>query len=309
MATDAVFRIRGVLKNAAGTALASTAVKAVRLQGKEVATSLLDSTQTTDPYFTATTDSSGVFLITCTHALQWTCPLTYKVLFPDGRYHMQNVGLNDSGRTFDLGTILVESAPPTVRDINITPLVQKNYMENGSTKKATAPAAVAATVNVSDSCLGDWHSTVVTLSALPVTVANTTGISFGSAQLLDFPEGKINVIGSYLRTKFTFGLTNAGNVTPIDGTMGGDVSIGTTASSDATLAGTDVDLLPSLSIDPISSGSALGLLASGAVFDGTSSAKDAFLNVIIDDADVADAASDILEVSGVWVINWVYIGD
>jgi hypothetical protein len=309
MATDILIKIRGTLKNAAGTALASTAVKAVRLQSPDVSTSLLDSTQVTAPEFTATTNSSGVFTLSCTHALQWTCPLTYKVLFPDGRYAIVPVGLNDAGRTFDLGTILVAPTFAKVTDINITPLTQKNMREGGTTKRATVPAANAGTVYVADNLFGDYHSTVVTLDAAPVTVANTTGISFGAIQLLDFPEGKINVLGSYLRTKFTFGLTNAGNVTPIDGTMGGDVSIGTTASSDATLGGTDVDLLPSLSIDPISAGSALGLLASGAVFDGTATAKDAHLNVIIDDADVADAASDIIEVSGVWVCNWVYMGD
>jgi hypothetical protein len=306
MATDQSFYIRGTLKNAAGTARASTTVKAVRLQSPSVAASLLDSTQATAPEFTATTNASGVFTITCTHALAWTCPLTYKLMLPDGRYALIPVGVEDASRTFDVGTLLCEPAPAKVQDINITPLVQKNLREG--TFGANRPVAAASTAIVDDKAIGDFHTTTITMNGVAVTVANTTGISFGGTKLIDFPAGRIQVMGAY-QTGITFGLTNAGNVTPIDGTMGGDVSFGTTAPTDGTLTAADVDIVPSASIDPISGGCAISRLAASATFDGTSTPIDVFVNVLIDDADVADAASDVLEVSGTLVINWIFAGD
>lgn len=310
MATDQTFVVRGTLKNAAGTALASATVKVTRLQSPAVAASLIDSTQYTTDTFSGTTNSSGVYSITVTHALAATCPLTYRVDLPDKRYYLLHFGVNDGSRTFDAGTLLCESSPGSpLATVNITDLVRKNTLESGSTKRAAVPSAVSSTVSVSDNVFGDFHSTVVTMTGVPVTVANTTGVSFGGTQILDFPEGRIHVVGSYLREEITFGLTNAGNVTPITAVMGGDVAIGTTAPTDGTLTGTDVDLIPSTSIDPISDGSGLAHLAAVATFDGTSTPKDAFMNVLIDDADVGNGASDILDVSGVWVVNWVYMGD
>lgn len=309
MATDSTITIQGTLKNASGTALSSAVVVAKRLQSAAVAASLLDGSQASAGMFSASTNSSGVFSITVTHALAPTCPLTYRVQLPDGRYFILPVGVNDGGRIFNVGTLLCESSPARFQDINITTLVQKNMMESGSSQRASVPTAVASTVFAADSVFGDFHSTVVRMAGVPVTAANTTGISFGGTKILQFPEGKLYVISSYLREEITFGLSNEGNVTPITGAMGGDIAIGTTAPTDGTLTGTDVDLIPSTSIDPISDGSGLTLLAAVATLDGTSAAKAAYMNVLIDDADVANAASDILEVSGVWVVNWVYMGD
>lgn len=97
--------------------------------------------------------------------------------------------------------------------------------------------------------------------------------------------------------------------TPIDSADGGDVAIGSTAPGDGTLTGTDVDLVPSTSIDPISGGITGAALAATAQFDGTTTPLDAYLNILIDDADVADGASDVLQVSGVVEIHWVLLGD
>jgi hypothetical protein len=153
--------------------------------------------------------------------------------------------------------------------------------------------------------LGDGvtHKTILTMVNMPVTVGNTTGVSFGGRQIYAFPLGRLYVIMSTLGP-VTFGLADAGNVTPIDGTMGGDVAIGTTVVGDGTATGADVDLVPSTSIDPISAGSATATLAAAAFFDGTGTAKNAFFNILIDDADVANAASDILLVNGVWRCIW-----
>ena len=158
------------------------------------------------------------------------------------------------------------------------------------------PAAGSAYVTVTEtsspgSALRVFKAVV---AALPVTLANTTGISFGSALLLTLPStGKFHLLSSNVED-FLWGLENAGNATPITGTMGGDFSLGTTATSDATLNSTDVNVLASTSYDPFSAAvdanSGINVvLASGAAI---------YLNAIIDDADVANAASDILEANG-----------
>ncbi len=186
-------------------------------------------------------------------------------------------------------------SPPEVSSGSSTPLVS-----TGAASHATVAAAEGGT--------GPFHQTVLTLTDFPVLVGNTTGISFGSRELYAFPQGRISIRGCTLKL-LTFKLTDPLNVTPIATTHGGDVAVGTTATADATLTGTDVDLLPSTSIDPISAGIAGATLAADALFDGTTTAKKAFMNVIIDDSDVADGASDLILVSGTLTITWLFLGD
>jgi hypothetical protein len=64
-------------------------------------------------------------------------------------------------------------------------------------------------------------------------------------------------------------------------------------------------------LDPFVSGvgTGSGVFAAPAAHDGTSTAKDAYLNIIIDDADVADAASDTVLVTGTVQIVWCFFGD
>lgn len=184
------------------------------------------------------------------------------------------------------------------------------YKDVGFTPVPTGvvPAAVRQYVTQSEQGFGAFKQTVLTIAGLPVTVGNTTGVSFGGTKIFTFPEGRIYVLGSTIKT-VTFGLTNAGNATPIDGVDGGDFSLGTTVAGDGTLTGTDVDILPATGIDPISDGVAGATLAAAAFFDGTGTAKDIYFNILIDDADVEDATSDVLEVSAISTITWISLGD
>lgn len=178
-----------------------------------------------------------------------------------------------------------------------------------ATAIATVGASAQPEVTAAESGFGNFRTTVLTLTDLPITVGNTTGVSFGNVKLYDFPEGRHNFLGVQLND-LTVDLTDVLNVTPIAGTHGGDVSLGTTGTSDATLNGTDVNLMPSTSIDPISAGIADGaLVAAATVLDGRTTALDLYLNMIIDDADVADGASDVLLLSGTITVTWVNLGN
>lgn len=171
-----------------------------------------------------------------------------------------------------------------------------------------APNTAVTGITVEEKGNAFDHQTIINLTAVPITVANTTGVSFGGVKLYDFPEGLINVKGVLLKG-LSVGLTNAGNATPITGAMGGDVSLGTTIAGDGTLTAADVNLLPSTSIDPISGGVVNAILAAPTCLNGATTPIDVFFNMLIDDADVGDAASDVLELTCVIIINWNFGGD
>ena len=94
--------ITGTLVNPAGTAQASQVVTAYRLQDKATAVALTASSVGTADKFTATTNGSGVFSIACTHLTAHVAPLTYKIVFPDNRYCLQQVTVYDNGKTIEL---------------------------------------------------------------------------------------------------------------------------------------------------------------------------------------------------------------
>ena len=194
--------------------------------------------------------------------------------------------------TYDIGNGLSDP-----RDVNVARYVISRYgigAKNGAT---------VTTTEHGDSVT---HRTILTLTATPVTVANTTGASFGGLKLYDFPAGRIGVLGVTANLSFDW----SGTTIAADGS--GDFSLGTTITADATLDTTDVDLLPSTALtDPFVAGvgTGKGALAASAQFDGTTTAIDANINIIIDDVDVADAASDVVLVTGTITITWANYGD
>ena len=144
------------------------------------------------------------------------------------------------------------------------------------------------------------HQTVFTLVSLPVSVVGATGVGFGGTQIYDFPAGVLWVFACMMNLTFDTTGTN------LSATDGGDCSIGTTVAGDGTLSSTDEDLCPETSVDPLSDG-ATGYLAAGAMFDGSATAKDVYVNMLIDDGDIGDTES--LLISGTIIITWVNLGD
>jgi len=97
--------------------------------------------------------------------------------------------------------------------------------------------------------------TVLYFAGLPVLTGNTTGASFGSKQVFTFPQARVRIdnVNAYFKTiAFNAAAGGAGNISQ---TGSGDYSMGSAATADATLAGTDVDLLPSTAmLDPFVAG-------------------------------------------------------
>lgn len=187
-----------------------------------------------------------------------------------------------------------------------TPLTDNNV--------GVVASAIAANLFVTEMGDGIHHRTQLQFQNLPVTVANTTGASFGSALLYTFPQGLIFVKAFMAKFSSIAFNTTIGGGSAIGTGGSGDYSVGTTATADATLSSTDVNLLPSTAmLDPfvggLGSSNVGSYLAAGALFDGTATAIPAYLNVIIDDADVADASTSTVYFTGSAQITWEWNGD
>ena len=214
------------------------------------------------------------------------------------------------------------AADPTLH--RITKAVEAIQTELGtdpagaqSTVKARLTAAEAGTnvsgegtaesvtgLTVTEYYAGGVHLTKFDLVATPITVGNTTGVSFGGVQLYTFPSNgeAIYVLNSY--GELTFGFGNAGNNTPIDSSDGGDFALGRTAPTDGTLTGTDIAFTDAASSDPLSGGVTLQENDPRIPIAGS----ELYVNGLIDAADVGDGASDVLELTGFVIMRWVDLG-
>lgn len=181
--------------------------------------------------------------------------------------------------------------------------------EVGARNATGAGTPAARTVLATEYGTAGMRQTLLRLAKHPVTVGNSSGVSFGGALIYTFPEGRIHVLGC-TRKPVTVDLSDEGNVTPVDAADGGDFALGTTAPDDGTMTGTDVDINPSTSIDPLSGGAAGAVLAAAAIFDGTTTPIPVYANLLIDDADVGDGASDIILLDCVQILlTWCNLGD
>lgn len=173
-----------------------------------------------------------------------------------------------------------------------------------TTGVGTAPAnASTAASTTADGML----KTVITLSGRSITMTDAGAAgSHGSIQLYDFPQCNLSFLGA------TCNLTLTAGVGGITDTAAVVVGVGTTtlATDNATLTGTEADLVPSTAAT-LTAGAGTGkgksLTAGAVVFDGTTTAKDAWLNLAIPDA--GSTADDTITVSGTVTLVWANLGD
>lgn len=178
--------------------------------------------------------------------------------------------------------------------------------------KDSAGVKNGATVFVSENLL-TWHKTVITCVATPITITDDAAVAqYGGVKLYDFPAGLLFIGGAMIDGALTAGVTG----TIIDA-WNGDVALGTaTATTGATLTGTEADILQSTATTQAVSKVgvcdavtiATALTESGARhFDGTSTAKDLFLNFVIDDGVTHTAGTAAF--TGTVTVIWANIGD
>ena len=162
----------------------------------------------------------------------------------------------------------------------------------------------ASTVTAVQEAYGNVTKTVLTLvdTELLITAGATTN-AWGGVKIYDFPEGRILVHGV---TVNGVDIECQTNVLPL--ASGGDFSFGTVTAASNVLTGTMVDLCPSTSIDTMTNVVNSALSAS-AQFDGTSTAKDMYLNFGIDQLDHVESSVSTNTVDAVVTITWSDLGD
>jgi hypothetical protein len=151
------------------------------------------------------------------------------------------------------------------------------------------------------------HTTVLTLTATPVTVTDDPGVAQygGTGKIYSFPEGLVGIQGCVVAGALTLGTTG----TIIDA-FTGVTALGTaTASTGSTLTGAEADIMASNAVGAATSKVATidGASTTLPVLDGTAAAKDVYLNFAI--ADDATHTSGTGHFTGTVTINWVKLGD
>jgi len=171
-----------------------------------------------------------------------------------------------------------------------------------------------ATVSVAEQGDAILHRTVITCAATPVTITDDAGVAQygGTGKLYDFPEGLILTLGAVIDGSVTLGTT--GTITT---TWAGGVALGTaTATTGATLTGTEADIMPEVDVGAATASvavvdavtAATALTESGATWlDGTATAKDLYLNLVVDDS--ATHTSGTGTFTGTVTLHWINLGD
>jgi hypothetical protein len=177
--------------------------------------------------------------------------------------------------------------------------------------RSTGTQVSKAGLSVVTTGSGGSFQTVFTFSGMQITVTDT--LAYASQKIFDFPAGKIRIKGGTASLAFAV-LTARTDVTgTINASAAMDWAVGTAAASSITLATTMVDLIAK--VDHTLDGAATAYTAAvaadvvaAATFDGTSTAKDAYLNVAFPTNTEIDN-DGILAVRGTITLLWENWGD
>lgn len=160
---------------------------------------------------------------------------------------------------------------------------------------------------------GVLHKTVLNFDATTITITDDAGVAqYGGVKVYDLPLGAVFTVGAVASGILTAGVTG----TIIDN-WDGDVALGTaTATTGATLTGTEADIMPSFAVsagaaDKLGVVSAISVATaltetSSRVFDGTVTAKDVYLNFVIDEDGTHTAGTATF--TGTVTLTWINLG-
>lgn len=169
-------------------------------------------------------------------------------------------------------------------------------------------AVAVSTVTAKHEQFGPFIKTTLTLDNVAQSVVN--GTEYQGTKLYDFAQGRILVLGvtATLQQKTTSALASTLNASST-----GAIALGTATASNVSLTSTMVDLLPSTAFTSSATVNVAGTavsaaLAASAHFDGTSTAKDIYLNTAY--ATTTDVDGNATQtISGTIVLCWVSLGD
>lgn len=167
------------------------------------------------------------------------------------------------------------------------------------------PVATDTTPGIATS--GTVKTSTLTLSELSVAMTDAGAAGcHGSHKLLTLPAGNIVFLGATCDLAITAG---AGGISDTAAVVAG-VGTVTVGTDNATLTLTEQNLVPSTAAtltDGVGSAKGKSVTAGIAVFDGTSTATEAWLNFAVPDSD--STGDDTLTVSGTVTLLWANAGD
>ena len=158
---------------------------------------------------------------------------------------------------------------------------------------------------------GNLVQAVLSVTDLTLALTDVAGVvAYCSQKIFDFPEGHILLLGAVADLALT---KDAAGVAD---TWNGDVALGTVAAAgDATLTGTEADIVPSTAtpaaVAGVSSADCQSTgTESGSILDGHATAKDCYLNLLVDDADqdVTTTPTNLI-VNGTIKLTYILLGD
>lgn len=138
-------------------------------------------------------------------------------------------------------------------------------------------------------------------------IDGATGVGWDTVVIGDFPEGNILFLGAAFQGTLT--KNTAGIVADFDG----DIAFGTAPTADATLNGSEVNIIPSTATpQAVSSVSTVRAVStgteSGTIFDNTDGSLEINANLIVDDADI-NADDQTATLRGVLQLTYIVLLD
>lgn len=173
--------------------------------------------------------------------------------------------------------------------------------------------AASSTVEVEEQSNGIFRQTKITLTNAPLSVVSvTTGNGVGGLKLYTFPEGYIHVLGSYGSVSLSIASAKQGDFT--DATPEGDLGIGSLLPANADSLGTDAtddDICTARPFTMSSYAASVNFRADAAtlVLNGSSTAEDVNLTVLVDAADIDNDVTTEILATGTIYIRWIFAGD
>jgi hypothetical protein len=167
-----------------------------------------------------------------------------------------------------------------------------------------------ATVSAVETGSASQHQTVLTLTALPLTLAESDGANGAGVKIYDFPAGVITILSAVGTVAET---TTSTLATTLNASKTYNWGVGTVTQSNAVLVTTEQDILnatdgvSSATINVPGAASTGGRSGSSASFNGTGTPIDAYFNVgIAVDDDIDDPATTTW--TGTITITWLFGG-
>lgn len=212
------------------------------------------------------------------------------------------------------GTVKNEGASDAQYRFNCTAYTSgtiNTNLRDAETAVAGAGSKAGAKVTVTESSAPITRQTVLKFTDLPLSLSNASGSAQAAgSKIYDFPEGRILILGA---TGYCAETTTSALASTLNASSTCKWGVGTTTGVNSTLATTEQDILPATNITSSSTINVAGAtsnaaLAASAQFDGTATAKSAYLNFSVPTDTDLDANATIT-LTGQVTITWINLGD